>query len=57
MSFITGSDEISKIDIILFPNIYEKYQDLKVGDIIYVTGKVEKRFDKLQVVVNEINKV
>lgn len=57
MCFITGSDEINTVDIVLFPIIYKKYNNLNVGDIIYVDGRVEKRFDKLQIVVNEINNI
>ena len=57
MAFISGSDELSNIDIVLFPRIYEKYNTLKQGDIILVKGKVEKRFDKYQIVVNNIEKL
>ena len=42
MCFITGSDEINTVDIVLFPIIYKKYNNLNVGDIIYVDGRVEK---------------
>ena len=54
MLFITGSDELNTIDIVLFPKIYQMYSDINAGDIIRVKGKVEKRFDKLQIVVNDI---
>ncbi|MDD2377285.1 MAG: DNA polymerase III subunit alpha [Bacilli bacterium] len=54
MCFITGSDEIKMIDLVLFPSIYEMYSDISVGDILLVSGKVEKRFDKLQIIVNKI---
>ena len=54
MLFITGSDEINKIDIVLFPKIYEKYNDIKVGNVLGINAKVEKRFDKYQLVVNTI---
>lgn len=57
MCFILGSDELSMIDIILFPNVYKKYSDLKVGDIIKVKGKVEKRYDKYQLVSNEVERL
>ena len=56
MAFITASDEYGTISLILFPNTYKKYQKLEKNDIIKVTGKVEKRFDKYQLVVNEIIK-
>ena len=54
MLFITGSDELSNIDLTLFPKIYKKYENIKIGNILLVNGKVEKRFDKIQVIVNEV---
>ena len=56
MCFISGSDEIAKIDIVLFPKVYEKYNTINKGDIAFIRGKVEKRFDKYQIVVNTIKK-
>ena len=57
MAFINGSDELSTSDIVLFPKIYVKYNDITKGDIILVKGKVEKRFDKYQIVVSDIKKL
>ena len=57
MAFISGSDELSTVDIVLFPKIYQKYNMINSGDIIFIKGKVEKRFDKYQIVVNEIQKL
>ncbi|MCI9110777.1 MAG: DNA polymerase III subunit alpha [Bacilli bacterium] len=57
MMFISGSDELSKVDIVLFPKVYNRYYDVKVGDILHVTGKVEKRFDQTQVVANILKKL
>lgn len=54
MCFITGSDEVASIDVVLFPRVYQKYTNIEVGDILKVNAKVEKRFDKLQLVVNQI---
>ncbi len=54
MCFITGSDEITNIDIVLFPTIFEMYKNIDVGDIIKVNGKVERRFDKYQLVVSKL---
>ena len=54
MLFITGSDEVSDIELTLFPKIYSKYNNINIGNILLVKGKVEKRFDKIQVIVNEI---
>lgn len=53
MCFITGSDEIDSIDIVLFPDIY-KQCNIQIGDIIKINGKVEKRYDKYQIIANNI---
>lgn len=55
MCFITGSDESSNIDVIMFPNIYNS--SIKIHDILYLSGRVEKRHDKYQFVVNSIKEV
>ena len=54
MLFITGSDEIKKIDIVLFPKTYEKYNNINKDDILLIKGKVEKRFDEYQIIANNI---
>ena len=57
MCFITGSDELSQVDIVLFPKIYQKYNNISRGDIIKVQGRVEKRFDKYQIVLATLEKL
>ena len=57
MCFISGSDELSTIDIVLFPKIYQKYNNIKHGDLIFIKGRVEKRFDKYQIVVSDIKRL
>lgn len=57
MVFLTGSDELRNCDIVLFPKTYNKYNNLNIGDIILINGKVERRFDKYQVVANTIEKL
>lgn len=54
MLFITGCDETKNVDVVLFPKTYEQYKDIKVGDVIGINAKVEKRFDKYQLIVNRI---
>lgn len=54
MAFISGSDELATIDITLFPNIYEDNKEISKGDILLIKGRVEKRFDKYQIVVNKL---
>ena len=57
MVFITGSDELNTVDIVLFPRIYQQYSNFEIGDVLKIKGKVEKRFDKLQIVLNSLEKL
>ncbi len=57
MAFISGSDELSTADIVLFPKVYETYKEINSKDFLLVKGKVERRFDKYQIVVNSIIKL
>lgn len=55
MCFLTCSDELMRVDAVLFPNIYEKVKDILSQDIVIsIVAKVEKRFDKLQLVVQKL---
>ncbi len=54
MLFVTGSDETSKIDVVIFPTIYQELENVEKGDILIINARVEKRFDKYQLVVNRI---
>ena len=54
MYFITGSDETSNLEFILFSS---QFYDIIIGSICIVEGRVEKRFDKYQIVINRIKKV
>lgn len=54
MCFITGSDEIGTIEIVLFPSVYQNYENIPQGGVILVTGRVEKRFDQYQLIANKI---
>ncbi len=57
MGFIIGSDELATIDITLFPKIYKTINNINKGDIIGIQGKVEKRFDKYQIICSKIMKI
>lgn len=57
MCFISGSDEVMNADIVLFPKIYNLYKNINEGDIIFIRGRVEKRFDKYQIVANDLKKL
>ena len=55
MAFITGADEIENIDVVFFPRVYEK-KEIKIGDILFITALVEKRFDKYPLIVHSFQK-
>ena len=55
MCFITGSDEVSSIDVVFFPKVYNN--DINVHDILYLNGRVEKRNDEYQFVVNRVSEI
>ena len=54
MAFITASDEYGQISLTLFPTTYKTYNNIKKRDIIKVNGRVEKRFDQYQILVNNL---
>lgn len=54
MAFLGASDEFNKIELIMFSKIYEENYKIKKDDIVLVTGKVEKRLNEYQIIVNRI---
>ena len=55
MCFITGSDESTSIDVVMFPKVYDS--KVKIHNILYLNGRVEKRHDNYQFVVNKIKNI
>ena len=54
MAFITATDEYGQISLTMFPNTYKTYNNINKRDIIRVTGKIEKRYDQYQMIVNSL---
>ena len=54
MAFITGEDEFGEIPLTIFPTTYKRFNNIEEGNIVKVFGRVERRFDKYQIVVNSI---
>lgn len=54
MAFVSGNDEYGEASFTFFPKTYMKFNNIKVGNIIEVGGTVERRFDKYQIVVNNV---
>ncbi|OGE27047.1 DNA polymerase III subunit alpha [Candidatus Daviesbacteria bacterium RIFCSPHIGHO2_02_FULL_41_14] len=55
MAFLTLSDGISSIEVVVFPKVYERSLDcLQQDKVVILTGKIDKREDKLSVLVDTV---
>lgn len=54
MAFITASDEYGQISLTMFPKTYKSYNNINKKDIIRIYGRVERRFDQYQIVINSL---
>ena len=56
MMFIWGSDEYQAMDFTLFPKVYQRYLNLSLQSnmIVKIFGRVERRYDKFQIIVDSI---
>ena len=57
MAFITASDETTSTEFIVFSDMFSRMANVKRGDLIYVSGRIERRFDKYQIVVKNLQKI
>ena len=55
MAFLVGSDETTSNEFILFDNL--NISEINVGDLLLIEGRVERRLDKYQIVVQRFEKV
>ena len=54
MCFLDCEDELSNIDVVIFPNVYNLVE-VNEGDVINIRARVERRFDKYQLVCDRID--
>ena len=54
MAFVTGSDETCSREFILFPKTYKEFSDIEKGKLLKIRGKVERRIDEIQIIVEKI---
>ncbi len=54
MAFLTGSDETGSKEFIIFPKILRGFENIEKGNIIKIRGKVERRLNETQVIVDKI---
>lgn len=57
MAFLVCSDETGSMDFTLFPKVYLNYFGLEKGNLVLLTGVVEKRLNQYQIIVREITKL
>ena len=55
MCFVEISDEEDRIDTTLFPKVYLLTGKINKNDIVEIYGKVERRYEKYQIIVNKID--
>lgn len=56
MAFVTGSDEETSFDFVLFPKVYSSCDNLTKGAIMKLDGKIERR-NNYQMIVSKIESV
>lgn len=56
MAFVKLTDDIASVELTLFPSTYQKYNHLRSGLVVIVSGRIERRKD-LQLIVNEIENI
>ena len=57
MAFFAGSDETGNADFTVFPKVYSLFKGIKLNELVMIQGEVQKRFDKYQIIVNNIKRM
>jgi uncharacterized protein YdeI (BOF family) len=56
MAFILASDDLGTMSLVVFSQLVNLLNNIKVKDIVEIRGRVTKRFDKYQINVSNIIK-
>ena len=54
MAFVNGVDGTGNINITVFPNKYDLIKEYNKNDILLINGRVEKRFNEYQIILNKV---
>ena len=54
MAFLTGEDESSNAELVMFSKTYKEYSKIEVGNILKVKARVEKRMSRYQLSVLKV---
>lgn len=57
MAFISASDETTSSDFILFNDYIGELEGIKEGDLVRITGKVERNNDKFSIIIYKMEKL
>ena len=57
MAFISASDETTSSDFILFNDYMGELEGIKEGDLVRITGKVERNNDKFSIIIYKMEKL
>ncbi|MBR2603981.1 MAG: DNA polymerase III subunit alpha [Bacilli bacterium] len=57
MAFINAEDEFVSVEVVVFPKVFEKNVNIDKGNIIKVSGTVERRNSDYQLIANNIEKI
>lgn len=59
MAFIDGSDNTGSISVVIFPKLYQEVftNSIKKGNVLLISGNIEKRFNEYQLIANKITKL
>ena len=57
MAFLTGSDETGVGNLVVFASIMPSLENIQIGDLVLIEGRVARRFDEYQININKIEKI
>lgn len=57
MAFISLQDEFGVMQVTIFPKEYPKIKNINKNDIVFISGKVQKRMNSYQVILQNIKKL
>ncbi len=57
MAFLTYEDETGIGEAVVFSEVFNQLEDITENDLVKLSGRVERRMDKFQLVVKKIEKV
>jgi len=55
--FLTGSDETGVGNLVVFASIMPSLENIHIGDLVLIEGRVARRFDEYQININKIEKI